>query len=430
MTGAASANPLAAAWDRDKVLSRWLQYAFLIAVFFPYMQVLPLGSDVQPAALLLGLGVLLASQTGRFPREITPLLVVLVGAITIAFVTGISALALRGLANYFSLFIIAFATYGTLKERRGFSTRLLSAIVWIWFVVGFLQTFLSRELFTVLLSNARSTAGRGVVGLAPEPTSYGIHCLLLGLLVSELCTGRQRRWNLAALLIQILFFARSSMTVLFLLIWGVAYLATRAGLLRSLLGAAIVGAVGAGVLQALARFAATVKGVRIFDLIHLVATAPALILVRDQSISDRVAAIVFSLAGAFNYWFLPHGFTSWSAWVGDIGPRMVRYVPYYTAGDRIMSGYGAAIFELGFLGLLVPYVVTRTARLHYGHDRQRFLTVAIVLNLLLLTALPLAYPPIGFLIGYFCYYGIRDSTAIAGDEQCATQTVTSAPVPV
>jgi hypothetical protein len=429
MTAATLVN-VPTASESDRFLSKWLGYVFLAAVFFPYLRVLPLGSDVQPMALVLGLGVLLASQTGRFPREITPLLVVLIGSVAIALVTGINVLAMRGLANYFSLFIIAFATYSTLKERDGFSTRLLSAVVWIWFTVGFLQTFVSRDLFTVFLSNARSTVGRGVVGLAPEPTSYGIHCLLLGLLVLDLCSGRQRRWNLAALFIQILFFARSSMSVLFLLIWGVTYLVMRAGLLRSLLGAAIVGAISVGVLQALARFAASVKGVRIFDLIHLAATAPALILVRDQSISDRVAAIVFSLGGALNYWLLPHGFTSWSAWVAEIGPRMVRYVPYYTAGDRIMSGYGAAIFELGFLGLLIPYVVTRTVRLRYGHDKQRFLTVAVVLNLLLLTALPLAYPPIGFLIGYFCYYGIRRSTTIAGDRQSATKTVDSAPVPV
>jgi hypothetical protein len=391
----------------DRAASRLLHYAFFAAVFFPYLRVLPIGSDVQPTALVLGLCVLLASTTSRLPKDTTPLLVVLVGALLIAMITGINGVALRGLANYFSLFIIAVATYGTLKARHGLSTAFLSATVWIWFFVGLIQTVITRNFLTFLLSNARSTASRGVVGLGPEPTSYGIHCLILMILVTDLCSGRQRRWNLAALLIQILLFARSSMTVLFLGVWALAYFATRAGLLKSLIGAAVASAFGLGILQALAYLTITVKGVRIFDIIRLVTTAPALILVRDQSISDRVAAIVFSFAGASEHWFLPHGFISWSAWVTEIGPRTARYIPYYTAGDRIMSGYGAAVFELGFLGFVIPYVVTRTASARYAENRKRFITIAIVLNLLLLTAVPLAYPPVGFLIGYFCYYGIR-----------------------
>lgn len=397
---------------RDRAVSRMLHYAFFAAVFFPYIRVLPIGSDVQPTALVLGLCVFLASTTSRIPKETTPLLVVLVGAVLIAVITGVNATALRALANYFSLFIIAVATYGALKARRGLSTGFLSVTVWIWFFVGLIQTVVARSFLTFLLSNARSTANRGVVGLGPEPTSYGIHCLVLMILVTDLCTGRQRKWNLAALVIQILLFARSSMTVLFLALWGLAYLATRAGLVKSLIGAIFASALGLGILQALAHLTITVKGVRIFDIIRLVTAAPTLILVRDQSISDRVSAIVFSLAGAFQHWFLPHGFISWSAWVAEIGPRTARYIPYYTAGDRIMSGYGAAIFELGFLGLVIPYVVTRAASVRYARDRKRFITIGIVLNLLLLTAVPLAYPPIGFLIGYFCYYGIRTASEL------------------
>jgi hypothetical protein len=310
----------------------------------------------------------------------------------------------RGLVNYISLFVIAFATYVALKAEGGFSVRFLKSVVLIWFTTGLLQVVVSRDLFTGLLSNARTTVSRGVVGLAPEPTAYGIHCLLLLILVSERTAGRTRRWLMGALLIQILIFARSSMTLLFLLIWGALLLATHLGKRRALIGGACVLGVGIVAVIGLMRFADRIQGIRILELIHLAVSAPALILVRDQSISDRVAAITFSLIGAFQGGLLPHGFVSWAAYVDRIGPHLVRYIPHYTAGDRIMSGYGAALYELGFVGLIIPYVVTHTARLRYRADLKRFITIAILLNLLFLTALPLAYPPIGFLIGYFCYY--------------------------
>lgn len=413
------ASPANRGYDVDAMLGRLLHYAFFAAVFFPYIRIAPLGSDVQPTAVILGAIVILSSTSGRFPRAIVPLFVVMVSAGLIAVATGLNALTIRGLANYFSLFIISFAAYSALKAEGGLSRRFIATTIGIWFTVGFVQVAIRHDFLTILLSNARTTANRGVVGLAPEPTSYGIHCLILLLLVNELFGGREKRLLGAALLVQVLLFARSSMAVLFLLIWGVAYLATRAGVIRSMIGGLALGIVAVGAFELLARLAERIKGVRIFDLVRLVATAPALILVRDQSISDRVAGITFSFAGAFDGWLLPHGFTSWTRWVQEIGPRMIRYIPYYTAGDRIMSGYGAAVYELGFIGLLIPYVVTHAASLHYGTDRRRFVTVAVVLNLLFLTALPLAYPPVGFLIGYFCYY----ANPVPGPEVVANRSL-------
>lgn len=402
----------AVAGAEDRVATRWFGYLFMAAVFFPYVRVLPIGSDVQPAALLLAIGVALASRTGRFPRTIAPLFAVMLAAVLIACVTGINGLAVRGLANYFSLFIIAFATYSALVTGHGLSRRFVATVVWLWFSVGLVQTLLARSFLTQLLSNVRTTDIRGVVGLAPEPTAYGIHCLILLILVTDMFGGRQRRRLSAALIVQIVLFARSSMAIMFLLIWGLLYIATHYSARRVLIGGASVLGVALIATPVVAHWAGEVKGVRAIALLHLVVTSPALILVRDQSVSDRVAAIVFSLIGAVQNFLIPHGFTSWSAFVKEIGPSLIRYIPYYTAGDRIMSGYGAALYELGAFGLLIPIVVTRSISFRYWYDRRRFLTVAVVLNLLLLTAIPLAYPPIAFLIGYFCYAGIRDQVPV------------------
>lgn len=394
----------------DRALARWLHFAFFVAVLFPYLRVLPTGSDVQPTALALGAVVILASATGRFPRIITPLFVVLAASLLVGAVTGVNATAVRGMANYFSLCVISFATYSALKARGGLSRRLVAITVWVWFSVGLLQFAVSRSFMTGLLSNARTTANRGVVGLAPEPTAYGIHCLILLVLVQELFDGRARRVLVGALWIQILVFAQSSMTILILLTWGLLHLAANAGARKTLIGGSAAVVVGAVVVRQLAALAEQVRGVRVLDLLRLVVSAPALVLARDESVSERVGAVFFSLFGAVNGWLLPHGFVSWRGFIQEAGPRFARYIPHYSVGDRIMSGYGAALYELGFVGLLVPFVVTQAASLRYAHDRKRFITIALLLNLLFLMALPLAYPPIGFLIGYFCYYGITGIT--------------------
>lgn len=413
----------------DRVLTRALYYVFLFAVFFPYVRVAPVGSDVQPSAVALAALLVLGSTAGRLPRVIAPLFVVMVGSVLIAIPTGLSGVAVRGLANYFSLFLISFAAYALLKTERGLSRGFLKFTVWAWFVAGMAQTFISRAAFTQLLSNARTTADRGVVGLAPEPTSYGIHCMLLMLLVGELFTGRTRAVLRGALLVQIFLFARSSMTILFLIVWGLLFLATRAGARRAVVvgGSAFIVLVVA--LRALVGFAEKTKGIRVLELARLVVTTPSLILVRDNSISDRVAAITFSFMGAFQHWLIPHGFASWSQYILEIGPTMARYIPYYTVGDRIMSGYGAAIYELGFLGLVIPVVVTRSIALRYHRDRAKLVTIGVLLNLLLLTAIPLAYPPVAFLIGYFCYHGIC-RTGEPDDRHLVSDGIIPEPVPL
>lgn len=413
----------------DRVLTRALYFVFLFAVFFPFVRVAPVGSDVQPSAVALAALLVLGSTAGRLPRVIAPLFVVMVGSVFIAIPTGMSGVAVRGLANYFSLFLISFATYALLKSEGGLSRGFLKSTVWAWFVAGLAQTFVWRGAFTQLLSNARTTADRGVVGLAPEPTSYGIHCMLLMLLVGDAFTGRTRLLLRGALLIQILLFARSSMTILFLIVWGLLHLATRAGARRALIVGGSALAVFIVVLRVLVDLAEKTKGIRVLELARLVVTTPSLILVRDNSISDRVAAITFSFMGAAQHWLIPHGFAAWSQYILEMGPRMARYIPYYTVGDRIMSGYGAAIYELGFLGLVIPIVVTRSIALRYRDDRAKLVTIAVLLNLLLLTAIPLAYPPVAFLIGYFCYHGIcRPSDAL--DASPEYDAVVPEPVPL
>lgn len=88
---------------------------------------------------------------------------------------------IRILSNYFSLFIISFATYLVLTDLRRIPYNLFVYIVYIWGIVGLIQLFYPTFLSFLTLRGAYGgpTYGRGVSSLAVEPTFYGMICVFL-----------------------------------------------------------------------------------------------------------------------------------------------------------------------------------------------------------------------------------------------------------
>lgn len=391
---------------------------FFFSVFFPYVQIIPLESDTQPYALVLAAVVALAARRWLMPLELVPLLIVFLASIGVAALGQPGMQAVRSIANYASLLLIAYAAFLALGTHGRLLSVVLRGVVHVWFVVGLIQTVIYPDFLVFLTPRALGTAGsggRGVVGLSPEPTHYGLFCLLLLVLIhlarGRLLTDREVRWQSMLLAVQIVVFARSSMAVLLLALYIGWYAAVSMfSPKRALYLLASVAVLGGGFAALVRSGAARLEGTRMYALLGRLLEDPTLVLLVDASVNDRVFHIVFSVLGWVENFLLPNGYTAWEEYVTQTMPRFAPYA-WSVSFTRILSGYGAALFELGFFGLLVPLVLNVALFRSYRADLRSFLIISFALNTMLWTNVPLATPMVGFILGFVIHYSRRQSDA-------------------
>ena len=385
--------------------------SFLFFVFFPYIQLVPLQTDTQPYALLLAGILTLGARRWALPAEYVPLLIAFLFSIGVAFVAPVNMMTFRAIANYASILLIPWATVLVLRMRNGFPPGALRLVIAAWFAVGLVQTFVYPDFLAFLMPRALGTAGsggRGVVGLSPEPTHYGMICMFFLVLCymarDRVLTRREFNVLAAALIVQIVVFAKSAMAALFLLIGIATYIAVNLLSLKRLVYAFAVVAAGALSLLALIRAGIiTVEGTRMFTLLGRLIEDPQLVLLVDASVNDRFFNIFFSVLGFLENYLLPNGYTTWPEYLDRTVSRFEPYA-WWVTSTRIMSGYGAGLFEIGFVGLLIPLAVNVGLFRFYRYDLRSFVTVAFLLNLMLMAAIPIATPMIGLILGFAAYY--------------------------
>ena len=93
---------------------------------------------------------------------------------------------------------------------------------------------------------------------------------------------------------------------------------------------------------------------------------PQIIFYEDASLNNRLMHIYFSLAGFVNNWGMPNGFSSYREFVES---NIVNHPFFWTSFGadvgRIMSGYGASLYEMGIFGLLVPILFVIAIRNYF-----------------------------------------------------------------
>lgn len=380
----------------------WLKHAFVFFCFFPFLKVVPfLKTDVQPYTLLCSLVLLLI----WIPRYINiglllPLFVATVAFAIISF-NGLTVAGLRNSFGYFSFLTVSYASYKYLITQQKLPYRFITIAVYVWMAIAIIH-HIFPDFLTFLLPRSRTGYGRGVTSLAPEPTHYGIACLFF-MLIIDMCQHPKRKLLNRLLIFQIIFLARSSTVILFLIIlFGLRTIVKLNGK-RLLISIATV-VIGIIVLMSMDLRS---YNIRVFKIIDLVIERGFLKTIAiDASISDRVAHIYFSLKGFLDNYFLPHGYGAWGKYLdGQLaGYGRVFRLEWITRGDKILSTYGAAFYELGIFGLLLPVSITIILyRAFKKSEWRRQLTLIIFVNMILMTAIPISFPPIAFLMGAAIY---------------------------
>lgn len=372
-------------------------FLFMLTAFFPYVKLLPfeIGSDLQPYALIFSM-LLFVLVDKTLPKEMLFLLLIALEGTLVFFSSNIGLNEIRSLSSYWSLFLIAFATYSILKKYKSDVTQIVQLLILLYFLIGTIQFLFDKSFLTFLTHDWRTTDNRGVTNLMVEPTYYAIFCLLGCFIAYEL---KLRKRYIFLLVFQILIFSKSSMIIGLLLL----FLVLRVIFLRfSWKEALFMLSFFSCLAIVTIAYQSTLMHLRITEIIFLFIESPSDIIMLDQSINERLVHLFFSIHGWItNLLIFPNGFSMFGYYLTENIPNYSEYFivkNYGEEGARIMSGYGAILFELGIGGtLLIGYIWYIQTTLFY----PKYLKLFFVF--FMLTAVPLSIPLVGVYIGLLQY---------------------------
>lgn len=372
-------------WKEHK-LNNVIYFIFYMLVCFPFVGINIIRSDTQPWALAFAIAIVMGNviwERTWYRNTYTDILFafliicILVGIVSIPKMYSVSSLIRSG-ANYATVFFVPIATLQVLRKQGGLKENWIKLAIWIWFIVGFIQKYFYPQFGYFLLTNARTQVHRGVISLASEPSFYGYMCIFFAVIAMEF--ERYKKLYIGLCIIQIVLFAASSISILYMLIFAMVYVVVCIckGKPSGLFAATTLIVAGIVVYQEIPRLKDMFSN-RIFLLIYNICYDRAA-LQKDASVSMRFGDIVNSLSGMIDGIGLPHGFSS----------------------VRIMSGYGAMIYEIGIIGVIMVGVFFLIM-----YEKKNDGIIAISLSVMLFSAIQLANPLFSFYIGYCLYNKVQ-----------------------
>lgn len=378
----------------------------VVACVLTYVSPLRTPFDTQPYALLFATVALLAwiskERVGALPTRLACCLLVAVAATLMWGLGGGTLVGARSLAGYATFALVAVLAYWSSDQRLG---RTLPILVAIMGTVALIQSFVHREFLAQLLPRLATSDGRGVTSLTPEPSIYAIECVAL-LVMNAFCVSRgdysTRVFHVTRLaLFGQIALAGSALGFVLLLAYLLISELASGKFMRALMGTTVTAFAAMTVAWLSIRWE-TVSDSRFSNLVRLAMRSPEDVLIADQSVAERAFAIEASVRSLAMSGGFGHGVGEWATAVPDIVarfPSLGRYGVSLVGQDRIMSGFGTAVFELGLIGLLIPasvvslLIVRRADLSTWQKSTGGFLALAMA------TSMPLAFPLFGLLFG-------------------------------
>lgn len=357
----------------------------LVFCLFPYTQIVPLESYTQPYALIFsGVAAALAFPTVWRTMDRGALL-----ALTLLALFGLAAFLLSALPRpdaqevkylliYLSPVVFAMAAYGIVVEAPQLGDKVVLFAALAWVVVGAVQSLVSPSFMTQFVgefseaSEVVVASGRGTLGLAPEPTHFGFHMVLLAAFAA-LVGGRN--WLALACLATAVLMARSSSAILALSLGAVIYLVLYGGWMRLVLAALVPLYLALGLVVESGLLPQDVRAIALLTAFY---DDPLYLITSDASANARLGGIYVGFKEILHNWLIPAGVNS-DAWLARMGPIQVEN-PWlaFLSTSGIPSGILIVVYHLGVFGLLVlGYLLYRMLRNPRSHV-EAFLLCSIV----------------------------------------------------
>jgi len=374
-------------------------FLLLLCICFPYVTPISFGTDVQPWGVMFAtiLTAVLLLKGYKFKITFTLLFIPIIASILLFLFSDTDFDEFRSFTGYVSIGVIPLAFHYLLKTNYENTIAILKFAIIIYLVVALVQTFIYIDFMSFVLNrlSGAGSGGRGVNSLSTEPTFYGLICLFLLLIISEL-EMTNKKFYIFLLLFQIIFLSQSSLTILLLLIFGFFYVLFKLSPMTIFL---------ASITYILLFYVVTISDIQTRSIVIATKfiTNPEVLLI-DASINSRAAHIYFSIKGFFDNYGVPAGFSAFPAyWTSEIVGHdiFIQYTSY--APNRIMSYYGAILFELGLIGALIPITYSIILFQAYRYNIRQFLILIFSINIILFTAVPVTFTLVGMYFGALIY---------------------------
>ncbi|MEO2173299.1 MAG: hypothetical protein ABGY96_04295 [bacterium] len=267
----------------------------------------------------------------------------------------------------------------------------------LWIVFGLLE--LMNPTLTSWASALRTTEGRGVTSLAPEPTSFAVYLVFSCWLILIHSSYRPKGGSLYVInvnIIAIFFLAKSSMGILFVIILFLTWYTVRFGVTTSLL-ISILFLFGTPVLfySSLDFILSIFDGTRIGNLLGYLDQVGIMgVVALDASVNIRLEHVIIPIHAFIEGGLAPNGLSGFADASKVISPVYSDILWLSSGGDKINSWIGAVLFEGGLLGFIFLTIIVWSV---YSRSQIRFIEILCIL-ILLFAAIPLAFSVVPLLL--------------------------------
>ena len=386
-----------------------LGYIFIFLCFFPYIDIINIGTDTQPNALVVAALLLFAIPNKKLNWSILILWILFACSIILAFFSTLSVFdTIKNILNYMSPALIAMAGYNVFKRYKlELPFGLFLTVVLTYFIVGFIQMYIDPGFMTsVLNQGARGImlAGRGVVSLCPEPAFYGSLCLFFIVFSLIMYKPGQNMIAVPILLVQLIIFSQSATSIFVLIVASLMFLAIQ--LLRFRLRYILVSLVlFFGIIVLFNQARERLEESRAAILIEEIAKNPSLIAQLDVSAGVRITSTISPYLSARHNAFLPMGMGRYKDFIRQLYqegayPGLLNKYIVIEIG-RLGGGINMILFHLGFIGLLFPLAIYLAFRKNL--NRQNGVYAFLLFLVLLCTQIQLMQAMIGLILAVAMY---------------------------
>jgi len=353
-------------------------FPVMVAFSFLILRLLVKGGDLKTPILFVTIGVF-------------AVLGILIGA---SQVFQLNMLFIRGVINYASIIIFMIAFFEFIRAY-GFPLKALVAINILWILVALLQK-VEPSIVSMFVAE-RTSPGRGVTSLGPEPSSFGFYLFFISWIYLMATNYQPPLWLKVLIGINVLsifLLAISALTIVFLIVSFLFYIVFNFKSLlnlRNFILAVISISIFIFIVMVL------LEGSRMERLFYLLLTSDlTTVLEADRSVNSRLAHQVLPIYLFFTNIGYPGGLQAFVSSVGELDPSIREFLWGKITDDKIMSWNATLIYELGLFGvmiwgLLYTFLMDGTAK-RFGE-----LTLLFVL---LFSSVPQSYPliPLIFVI--------------------------------
>lgn len=393
-----------------------IYFSLFLFCFFPFLNILQLPIDSQPNALIIAIVVLIINPRFvlyKIPLNLILLFLIFCIATIQLFSSEFIFESFTSYISYISLIIVPLAVYIVLVKQDGLSFKLFYRVVLIWSFVAVVQKFFLPEFLSFLQfrSSGSSLMGRGVTSLAPEPTYFGTVITLFLIIYFLNSFNKNSILLLWVLIIDLVFFSISSTVIAVILIstfiyYVIDFLRFKFSFKRIVILFFIF-----FLILLIGVFLESIEpDIRLFKIVGVVFSSPELILL-DESINERLNHALFPVINLYDNYLLPGGYNNFDKYI-LLKSHQEAYSIFFENLNidhykKIMSGFGASIFELGIFGLLIPLFIYSLLSKYLKYDKIRYLY--ILLNVLLFTSISLNNALILFVFGNIIYLSRKQS---------------------